>query len=533
MTRGSIGGLGARDERGFAMVIALMVMFICGLLIAAVVMATEQDVELTHTNAEQQRAYFAALAGVEAYKYQMAANGNYWTTCPKSATAVAVPGETEETYTFRTLPATGHATCESGKLTTIIDGATSASGTFHIEATGTITGSKCGSHTCSRSVVATFKHPGFLNYVYMSNYELVDPNTVGKTTSECEHYYKERQAGKGSSCVSFPWISEDALEGPVHTNDAADISGTPTFGRSGHNDPIEMDEGYYGGTPNFNGKGYTEKGAILLPPESGPELISEAALKYKGRTVIILKEGGKLEVKTNGSSKYETVAWPSNGIIAVQNGASGCSVTYTPFFPSYTKDTECGDVYISGKYTQSLTVIAENDVIMNGNITTTGGESGGAPSGAAALGLIANKYMRLYHPVQGPCEEGPNFKCVDRESFAAQYECNQENAAASYSEATKELGGSLNNPVIDAALLSTKNSWGVDNFGCGKPLGTITIWGSIAQDWRGRVTCCASGGDYVKSYKYDSRFESIQPPDFLAPSTNAGWKVVRETAPPE
>jgi hypothetical protein len=142
--------------------------------------------------------------------------------------------------------------------------------------------------------------------------------------------------------------------------------------------------------------------------------------------------------------------------------------------------------------------------------------------------------VRLYHPVTGSCESGkPTSTCKQEESpkGTAQYTCNQQNGAAGESTATKELGGSLENPVIDAALLSTKNSWGVDNFGCGKSLGTINVWGSIAEEWRGRVTCCAAGGVYVKSYKWDSRFEDEQPPDFLAPTTNSGWKVKRETQP--
>jgi Tfp pilus assembly protein PilX len=531
------------SEHGFAMILALLVLFVSGLIVAASLAATEGDVIVTKTNSNQQRAYFAALAGVDAYKYQLQQNGNYWNTCPKIESAVSVPGATAETYTYKTLPSTGHAKCESAKLTSIIDSATSASGTFHIESTGKVTGSKCGSHTCSRSIVATFTHPSFLNYAYISNYELVDPPTVGKATAECEHYYKERQEGKGASCVSFPWISEDAIEGPFHTNDAADISGSPTFGRVGHNDVVEMNEGYYGGKPTINGKGYTEEGPILLPPETGGELVNEAEIKYKGRTVIILKEGGTMEVKKNGSVSYESVPWPANGVLAIQNGPKGCGITYTPFFPSYTKDNECGDVYISGKYNEALTVIAEEDVIINGNLTAPCGAAGAEPTGAATLGLIADKYVRLYHPVKGPsvgvpnCEEGPNASCKQEESpkGSATYTCAAgiANAEANQNAATKELGAALSNPIIDAALLSTKNSWGVDNFGCGKPLGTITVWGSIAQEWRGRVTCCAAGGDYVKSYKYDPRLETLQPPDFLAPSTTTGWSVERETAPPE
>jgi hypothetical protein len=530
----------ATDEGGFALFFAIMLMLVCTLLVGAAIMSTREDVALTHTYSNEQGAYFAAVAGVDAYKYQLSANSSYWTTCPKTTEAVEVPGSPGETYTFETLPSSGHATCESGKLSSIVETADSASGTFRIEVTGAVKNSNCvAKKACERKIVATFDHPSFLDYVFVSNYELVDPNTVGLVTSECEHYYNVREAdkkaGKPLKCVNFPWISEDAIEGPFHTNDAADIEGSPTFGRSGHNDPIEMDEGYYEGTPKINGKGYTTSGSILLPPETGPELIQEAGTKLKGRTVIVLKEGtpGTMEVKNSG--KTETMSFPANGVIAVQNGTGGCNVSYTPFFPSYTSDTECGDVYVSGKYTQALTIIAENDVIINGNITTTGGSAGAEPTGSATLGLIADKYVRLYHPVKGSCESGITSSCKDEESpsGSAEYSCNQENAEATTDTATKELGGSLKDPIIDAALLSTKNSWGVDNFGCGKPLGTITIWGSIAEEWRGRVTCCASGGDYVKSYKWDTRLENDQPPDFLAPTTNTGWKIERETAPPE
>jgi hypothetical protein len=528
-----------RDEHGFAMFFAVMVMLVCTLLVAAAITAAREDVTSTRTYSNEQRAYFAALAGIDAYKYQLSANSSYWGTCPEIPTSkpAVVPGTSkEEEYTYKTLASTGHTACESGKISSVLESANSASGTFRVEATGKVANSKCGASVCTRSVVATFNHPSFLDYVFVSNYELVDPNTVGLTTAECEHYYEERQKGKGSSCVDFPWISEDVIEGPFHTNDAADIAGTPTFGRPGHNDPIEMDEGYYNGTPKFNGKGYKSGGSILLPPETGPELIEEAELKLKGRTVIHLKEGtpGELEIKNNG--KTETRQFPKNGVVAVENGTKGCGISYTPFFPSYTADTECGDVYVSGTYTQSLTIIAENDIIINGNTTTTGGAGGGEPTGTATLGLIADKYVRLYHPVKGPCESGITSTCKSEEVGGAQYNCssNAENAETlKYDAATEELGVALKNPVIDAALLSTKNSWGVDNFGCGKPLGTINIWGSIAEDWRGRVTCCASGGDYVKSYKWDSRLETDQPPDFLAPTTNGGWKIERETAPPE
>jgi len=183
----------ARDEHGFAMIFALGVLFVAGLLVAAAFVAASEDVTLTRTYSSQQKAYYAGLAGLDEYKYELSANPNYWTECPKTASSVAVPGTPEESYTFKTLPATqwvakGNTTCEAGKQLSIIESANTASGTFRVEATGTIANSKCGSHACRRSIVGTFTHPGYLNYVYLSNFELADPETQNKVASQCEFY---------------------------------------------------------------------------------------------------------------------------------------------------------------------------------------------------------------------------------------------------------------------------------------------------------------------------------------------------------
>ena len=341
----------ARNEHGFAMIFALTVLFVAGLLAAAAFTATSEDVTLTRTYSNQQKAYFAALAGLDEYKYELSANPNYWTECPKTASAVAVPGTPDESYTFKTLPssqwvAKSHTTCEAGKQLSIIESANSASGTFRVEATGTVSGNKCGAEACSRSIVGTFTHPGYLNYVYLSNFELADPETLNKSASECEFYNKERETKKlnssqGGPCTPFPWIPADKVEGPFHTNDAADMFGSPVFGRAGKNDAIEMNGGYYGGTPKFNGNGYTTAGATLLPPEApATELITEAGAKFTGRTVLVLKEGSPNTMEVTNNGKTETQNFPSNGVISVANGGGGCALKYTPFLTKYTGDTE-------------------------------------------------------------------------------------------------------------------------------------------------------------------------------------------------
>ena len=59
---------------------------------------------------------------------------------------------------------------------------------------------------------------------------------------------------------------------------------------------------------------------------------------------------------------------------------------YTPFGSKYTGDSECGNVYVKGKYTESLTIGAANDVIVVGNTTTTGGGPGANPPGPPPSG---------------------------------------------------------------------------------------------------------------------------------------------------
>ena len=52
----------------------------------------------------------------------------------------------------------------------------------------------------------------------------------------------------------------------------------------------------------------------------------------------------------------------------------------------------CGTITVDGTYNQSLTIASDNDIVIDGNITHTGN---------ALLGLIAQNYVRVYHPCSG------------------------------------------------------------------------------------------------------------------------------------
>ena len=223
---------------------------------------------------------------------------------------------------------------------------------------------------------------------------------------------------------------------------------------------------------------------VLTPPPSNQQLanITQPAYKFNGQIYITLN-GNSMTV-TTGSGTVGPVSFPSNGVVYVTNNT--CSAAYTPFGTTYPGATGCGNVYVHGSYSGQLTIAAENDVVVDGNLTNSGG---------GMLGLIANNFVRVYHP----CSNGTNGS------------------------------GSLSNLTVDAAILTINHSFIVDNYNCGAQLGTLTVHGAIAQKFRGPVgTYGSSNTGYIKNYIYDDRLRYVEPPNFIDPVQSA-WVVGRET----
>jgi Tfp pilus assembly protein PilE len=502
-----------RRQDGFTMIIALGVMLVTSLLMIVAFTAANGDITLSHEDLTQKQAYFAALAGVQEYEYKLQNNPNFWQTCeePKST----VPEEASERYEVKLLVASsakGFASCStSSPFASVIESGGSLANTFRVESIGY-------SGTDKRRVIATFQVSGFLNYVYFTNFEQGDPKIFG-SDARCEGLYYSQWSPKGYNCQEIEFTNGDSVNGPMHTNDSADVGGSTTFGRKEHSplDPIEMNGGTHGGAAGCKssakyysataaaGECYTTKAQKIEPPESDTSLgvyVQEGGLEFEGATHLELK-GSTINASYFNAKGEEVVekglAWPTNGLIYVQ--ASGTC----PAFNVKSTDTAatelaargCGNVYVTGTYSKSLTIAGENDLIINGSVYPTAleGKLGEAPTGTPTLGLIATNYVRVYHP----CSGGNNG------------------------------GTSLSNPYIYAAILSTTHSFVVDNFDCGAELGKLHEYGAIAQNYRGAVGTGAGTG-YIKDYKYDERLATDEPPYFLAP-LKAGWKIIRETAP--
>ena len=506
-----------REERGFSLVVVMLMMLAVSAIFVAAYAVAQGDIRPTSADRDRKQAYAAAQSGVDYYLFHLAQDNAYWTSCsnvpapgPGQVNPVnevwsgqgadprrwrSVPGSTSQ-YTIELLPAPGHASCTTTNAqASMIDPATQ---TFQIRSTGRMNGIK-------RSVVASFRRKTFLDFLYFTNYETVDPvayqtqslDEQQQLAQSCSRY---RRAGRTSPpCSDIVFVTGDHVNGPFHTNDEIRACGTPVFGRAAA-DPVEVSApapgwsaSSCGGTPSFLGT-FRAAAPILALPQSNSSLKSLTAAQYlfTGTTTIVMS--GSTMTVTNAARALTNapMTLPTNGVIYVQNGVCGTAYDLTQ---DYNNPAGCADLHIQGSYAQSLTIAAENDIVVRGNLTH---------SGNALLGLIPNNFARIYHPVT-----------------------NRSGLSCTNSSSTPT------NITVDAAILTLTHSLIVDNYFCGSSLGTLTVNGAIAQNFRGPVGT-GGGTGYIKSYNFDERLLYTNPPYFLAP-VQAPWDLMRftEQVPPQ
>jgi hypothetical protein len=511
-----------RDERGMSMFIVIMAMLVTSMFIAAGFAAANGDLPMSGDSKDRKATYAAAEAGLNFYSYHLNQDNDYWTKCDAvpnpNATELnpvnqpwdgtgedprrwrTIPGS-EAQYTVELLPATG-SKCVPGDQTTLVDLTT---GTFKLR----FTGRPSETSKLRRSVIATFRRDGFLNFIYFTDFEDLDPQAYAtssqRSTAQTNCGDKYRPA-RPSTCTEIQFITGDAIRGPLHTNDDILLCGSPVFGRDSA-DRVEVSGPPVGwkqactGTPQFKGtfKAGTKK--LTMPPSNSDLLAAADAngVTYTGKTTIRFTNSTTTMQVTNAAAGLTNanVALPNNGVVYVKNG--GACTSQPPVVADYAEPTACGNLYVSGTYAASMTLGAANDIIIKNPTGTTNGDL--KKSGDTVIGLIANNFVRVYHRV------------------------NRDDVGSCAGNAS----GQMNDVTIEAAILSLRHSFMVDNYNCGSTLGTLTVNGAIAQKYRGPVGT-GSGGTaytgYVKNYVYDDRLRYRSPPFFLNP-VDAAWGVVR------
>jgi type II secretory pathway pseudopilin PulG len=574
----------AREERGFTMVTVMAVMFCVTMLSIAALSAAQGDLQPGAHDKSRKVAYAAADAGVQNYLFHLSQDPNYWAKCTTGAAPNAVndpwngvspaadprrfmniPGS-QSRYAIELLPANGNATCStSSPDSSMID---TASGTFKIRSTGqdVATGVK-------RSIVVTFKRKSFLDYLYFTDKEALSPGLYGmyrdsRVTREnvgagrdvvtwarqqCDRYsgddpalgnragqlfdgeYQDQTTGTWSNfdltCKGALFQSGDVVAGPVHTNDELEIDcGTPAakfgdsiddvietsaLGRIATNPP-DPDSGWSGCTaPDVNfsttsparaaGTWRAHAAALTLPPtNSALKHDTAAAYRFKGTTKIVLNG---TTMRVTGTREDGTVlsasdvAIPPDGVVYV--ATNGSCPDYTAV-DSGAAPATCGNLELQGNYAANVTFTAENDILLKDDVTRT------TPGSPFLLGLIATNYVRVEHRVTG---------CSPSSPLTCNYITGCTNAA-----------GTPTDVNVEAAILSLTRSFMVDNWFCGANLGTLRVYGAIAQMFRGPVVRVNTGalagtsGFGTKDYVYDDRLKYRSPPFFLDP-VQSQWRI--------
>lgn len=505
-------------QHGFSMIAVMWVMLATGMLAGAAFALVGGDIPLARAAQDRKQALAAAEAGLEYYLYQLTRDNDYWARCadvqPPTGPVVPVnqrdPGAdrkwlnvsgSEARFSIELLPANGAPTCDAATPeTTMIDATT---GTFRIRSTGDSRGVR-------RTLIATYRRASFLDYMYFTDLETIDPEAISNAAkreyaaASCVQVRASRPADCQENDIAFQGF--DSINGPLHTNDDLLVCGTPTFGRRG-TDAVEVvgplpegwkaQEGTGCGTSAPNFLGTLRQPAPHLQMPASNTALRDAALPenlFYGETTIRFDGSHTMTVTNAGSTFTRTL--PSNGVVYVDK--TDTCLLEPPRRQTYPSKPTCAQLTVSGTYPKSMTLGSRDDILVDADLRKG--------SDQAVLGLIAERFVRVKHQVAPDADTGDGDQC--------------------------DLNvGTPEELHIEAAILSLQHSFVVDNWVCGPTLGKLRVDGAIAQKFRGptgtfdRATNVRTHG-YEKVYNYDDRLRYRSPPYFLDPVA-ASWRMIR------
>ena len=521
-----------RNEKGVALSTVIIVGFILMSMTGATMHYAVAEMDISRHDQDWNAALAAAEAGIDDYIFRVNNDNGYW------AMGNADPANLAMTKWKSVAGSTNE-----GKFTYTVD-------TSHIGLDGTIDITSSGKvDDANRTVQASVRPRHFLDFLYFTDYETVDPIVypILYSTSEtwannnCVKYRFAADPRDDPSCRNIQFAAGDIIKGPLHTNDAilvgANVSGSAaqfrgnvTTNWAGVPDGSTTRRWWYTGSkpnPFFARAGDPRFASNIEMPIAVTELRAKAlpskgGCVYQGPTRIVLNAAGTMSVTsplTPVGANFCTVGTnrplPANGVVYVDNVVTGTGIPNPPFTPANyclsgknrlgypipgdltTYGCSSGDVFLKGQLKGRLTIAAKNRLVITDDTTYATTDS--------LLGLIAENTVEVYHPVD----------CTDNDSS-----CDLARTAV-------DGGGFFDDAKISAAILSLTHSFYVQNFNRGDRdnLDYLFVNGAIAQKFRGAVgTSGSSGTGYLKDYTYDQRLKYISPPEFLDP-VNSAWQV--------
>jgi hypothetical protein len=226
------------EQRGIALPMVIGLGLVMLTLVAGAMTVTMSGVKQTNNDEDWNGALSAAYAGIEEYQSRLANDATYQKYGNPSAPFSTGTGSTLTLPTGANVnPAFGIGTGGTwapvrANLDPItgVEIQTNASyryevdnsdyqdkGILHLRSTGRV-------GNAIRSIVADLKQTGFIDYLYFTNYETLDPLYAGITDvdstgkSVCERY-AYGSPSRPSQCQEIQFGTNDVFSGPVRTND--------------------------------------------------------------------------------------------------------------------------------------------------------------------------------------------------------------------------------------------------------------------------------------------------------------------------
>lgn len=420
--------------------------------------------------------------------------------------------------------------------------------------------------TQQRTVHARVRREGFLDYVYFTDIDGPDPYLRFAPGSHREHmdevcreYRPGRNTAWSGGCGSIVFPGIDIIDGPLRTNDAIltrpyddgpfflgpvivgstfDAAGN-LFGRTGT-----------GAGPTF-AQGIRQEPRLPLP-ETAADVSAAAAATgcvYRGPTYLRF-EGADVTVVSPLTDPadvnpwcgemvgahgglHDTITLPDREAIFIV-GSDQAPSAHPLGMPRDGDNrsqfsNNAGDAYVHGEVAGQLTVGTENNLYIVEDLTLADDSF----ESDEIIGLIAEQHVFVYHPVAHPGGGATTFEATNLPVSGP--DLPPFNIAPDNPFTTERVWV---DPEIHAAILALNRSFAVMNHQYGPRLGergqdTLTVYGNIAQQFRGSVGGGQDESGYDKDYRYDPRFQFMSPPFFSEPPRSPwGVRVLSEIAAP-
>ncbi|MGW6130589.1 hypothetical protein ACWFNE_11240 [Cellulomonas sp. NPDC055163] len=561
-------------ESGMAMILVIGISAVLAIFMVAAVSFAVGTQRSSRKTQDWSGAIAAAYAGVEEYQSRLANDTTYFQYGNPAATfsaggSVSLPpgASTNAAFglgaagTWATVPGSGG----EAKFRYEVDNSKYyTDGTLRLRSTGLAGGE-------TRTIVADLKQQGFIDFLYFTDYEILDPELENQDLALCARY---AWAGRtySSSCSEIAFGSSDDINGPAHSNDAIRICdsrfrGTVTTAYNPASGAKYIKRNSTNATCSgqvFDLPGYPAYSPVLPMPATNSQLKKETrsdlsldvprpGCLYTGPTEIVFNSSGTMTVRSPWTKKTNVVGdSPTTGSTPAACGTPG---------------TGSGQL---GSATGQTITVPENNVVYVQNVptnTTDPNYSASPPSGLSTstgangkngLGYpITNEVTPYAATAARPAYGFKNGDVFVKGTLQGKVTVAAENYVyvvgdVKYADAQRDLLGLVgNNAVfvwnplnssdtslvggtgrrIDAAILSVAHTFQVQNVrNGGGARGTLVVNGAIAQKFRGIVRSGTNG--YTKDYNYDERFRYTAPPKFLSPvTTTYGVNVWVEVAP--